>query len=211
VLHSERSAWDESEEDNRLEGEDEYSLIRCKGCDTVHLRHEYWVTGDYDDRGEPKVHWVFYPRALSRRKPPWLSSFDSPFWYGGTFIEKILKEIYSALQNGSISLATIGVRALIEHIMIEKCGDSGTISGNIEAFFAAGHVSAADQPAFRDKLMEIGNATMHRGFEPTQSDLETLLDMTESLIASIYVHPLRVQNLRAVPPRPPRQKATKNE
>ncbi|SHL40013.1 hypothetical protein SAMN05216428_102279 [Nitrosospira sp. Nsp11] len=42
------------------------------------------------------------------------------------FVEEFLNEIYVALQNNLPRLATMGVRALLEKIMISKVGDQGT-------------------------------------------------------------------------------------
>jgi Domain of unknown function (DUF4145) len=102
----------------------------------------------------------------------------------------------------------LGVRALIEEVMIAKVGDRGGLGDNIEAFLKAGHVAEQDHKLFKEKIVEIGNAAMHRGYNPTLQDIETLLDITESLIASIYVHPYRVaQMAQGMPPRTSRKKA----
>lgn len=92
--------------------------------------------------------------------------------------------------------------------MIAKIGDRGNLNGNIEAFLTAGHVAEQDHKLFKEKIIEIGNAAMHRGYNPTAQDVETLLSITESLIASIYTHPYRVgQMAQSMPPRISREKA----
>jgi Domain of unknown function (DUF4145) len=98
---------------------------------------------------------------------------------GGTRIEKLLKEIYSALHNDSLSLAAMGIRALLEHIMIEQVGDNGSIGENIKRFIGAGHIAPKSEQIFRAQLIEAGHAAMHRDYVPTKSELETLLDLTE--------------------------------
>lgn len=37
---------------------------------------------------------------------------------------------------------------------------------------------------------------MHRSYEPTKEHLEVLMDLTEWLIASIYVHPSAAANVK---------------
>ena len=48
---------------------------------------------------------------------------------------------------------------------------------------------------------------MHRGYTPASEDIHTLLDITEALVASIYVHPHRVARMgQGMPPRVQRKK-----
>lgn len=174
---------------------DTYELLQCLGCEAVHLRHSssFSEATDSDDELEKTV--KFYPPRISRSKPEWLGSINGPFWIGESEIEQLLEEIYVALHNNSLRLAAMGVRALLEFMMIDKVGDRGSIRENIKAFFEAGYVAPVDQETFRSKLIEAGHAAMHRGYKPNATDLGTLLDLTESLIASIYVHPERTQGL----------------
>jgi hypothetical protein len=59
----------------------------------------------------------YYPPAISSGKPGWLNSVNNPFWRGGTRIEKLLKEVYSALHNDC---------------MIEQVGEHGSIGENVK-------------------------------------------------------------------------------
>ena len=181
---------------------DSYTLLRCLGCDTVHLKHDSAFSEAVDDKGRPEVTTTIYPPRISRNKPNWLGSLAGPFWWGDFEIEQLLDEIYVALHNNSLRLAAMGVRALLEYIMIDKVGEKGSIGANITAFIEAGYVAPKDQDFFRTKLIEAGHAAMHRGYKPEQEDLGGLLDVTEFLIASIYVHPVRTKNLdKRIPPR----------
>jgi hypothetical protein len=174
---------------------DSFLLLQRRGCDTVHLEHHSAFSEHLDDEGRPITTTVHYPPRTSRKKPEWLGEIFGPFWLGETEIEQLLSEIYIALHNGSLRLATMGVRALLEHIMIDKVGDKGSIGANITAFFEAGYVAKNDQTIFRDKVIEAGHAAMHRGSKPSAADLKVLVDLTESLIASIYIHPVRAELL----------------
>ena len=99
-------------------------------------------------------------------------------------------------------MAVMGVRALLEHIMIEKVGDQGSIGGNVKAFLAAGFVADANKGTFEKQVMEAGHAAMHRNYRPHMADLNILLDIVEALIASIYVHPHRTEALaKGIPAR----------
>lgn len=198
VLHYESiEDSDEYEDGIFVSWWDGYTLLKCRGCDTVQLKKASSFSEATDEHGRPLVDVRFYPAHISRHQPQWLSSISGPFWRGNTEVERLLKEIYIALHNGSLRLAAMGIRALLEFIMIDKVGDHGNIAKNITAFFKAGYVAEVDQGTFRDKLIEAGHAAMHRSYEPDPKDLDTLLDLTESLVASIYVHPHRTKNLES--------------
>jgi hypothetical protein len=153
VLHKDTTTWEDGDEQHPMSGGDEYLLIRCAGCDTVHLQHNSWFSEDWDEDG-PIIKSVYYPPAISRRRPNWLKDPEGPFYFGGTEIEKLLEEIYSALQNDSRRLAAMGIRALLELVMIEQVGDSGQIGKNVDKFLEQGFVCIppAETVLFGDRL-----------------------------------------------------------
>jgi hypothetical protein len=200
VLHREYSTWyeDVNEGRNTISGSDTYFLLKCGGCDAVHLRHESAFSEFFDG---PKVR--LYPPAVSRRQPTWSRDMAWPLGNDAeTTIGELLEEIYAALQSDSRRSAAMAIRALLEVVMIDKVGDQGAIGKNISAFFAAGYVPVASQDLFRDTLMEAGNAAMHRSWKPSAQHLEVLMDLTEWLVASLYVHPQQAASLKTkIPPR----------
>ena len=96
----------------------------------------------------------------------------------------------------------------LEVVMIDKIEDQGTIGKNVTAFLEAGFVPKLSQEVFRSTLIEAGHAAMHRSYEPTKEHLEVLLDLTEWLIASIYVHPASAARVTATIPK--RSRSTSN-
>ncbi|HET6407816.1 MAG TPA: DUF4145 domain-containing protein [Chthoniobacteraceae bacterium] len=106
-------------------------------------------------------------------------------------LNPLFDEIYSAHAAGAFALATMGIRALTEKIMVEQVGDKGTFAKTIEAFFAKGFIAPIQQEHFRSVLVEAGHAAMHRSFRPAREDVETLLDLVEGLVDAIYYQPLR--------------------
>jgi Domain of unknown function (DUF4145) len=198
VIKKVETRWDD--DDSGYVGGDTYQLIRCRGCEKIHVRHDSWNNHDTDEQGRPNIEVVYYPPAVSRREPSWIS--DGPFLFDwDNPIIALLREIYSALHNDSRRLAAMGIRALLEHIMIEKVGDSGSIGENVKRFLAAGHVAKASEDTFKNHLLEFGHAAIHRNYRPSQ---RALLDITEALIAALYVHPFQTKDLK-IPGRPQRK------
>ena len=163
----------------------------------ITLRHNSWNSYETDDDGHSIVNVVYYPPAISRKEPEWLDSADGPFFLEfDSTIRKLLKEIYTALHNDSRALAVMGICALIEHIMIEQVGDQGGVGSNVDRFIAGGYIAPKSEALFREHLIESGHAAMHRAYFPKPSDISALLDITESLIETIYVHPHRAKGAR---------------
>jgi Domain of unknown function (DUF4145) len=113
-------------------------------------------------------------------------------------------EIYQAVCGGQLRLAVMGVRALIEQVMIHKVGDNGSFVKNLDAFQNAGYISLVQRDALSD-ILDAGHATIHRAYEPKTEDIQVALDIIEGVMAAIYVHGDAAKQVSArVPPRPKR-------
>lgn len=199
VLHREPTTWDEEICEGVFHsGSDNYTLLRCLGCNTVSLLHESCYSEDVDENDAPKISELRYPPSAARREPKWVGDF---FNGAPRHMGDFLREIYVALHNGSYRLCAIGIRALIEDVMIDTVGEQGTLGKNLTAFLANGYVALQSANDFRTRVIEAGHAAMHRGHKPTRSDIETLLDITEALIASVYVHRTQLKKMSQLPPR----------
>jgi len=84
--------------------------------------------------------------------------------------------------------------------MIEKVGDSGSIGTNVKNFIAEGYIAQKNEGTFRLQV-EAGHAGMHRNYVPTKEELDVLLNITESLIETVYVNPHQAKTLKEIPPR----------
>ncbi|HME22075.1 MAG TPA: DUF4145 domain-containing protein [Acetobacteraceae bacterium] len=112
-------------------------------------------------------------------------------------------EIYTAVHNDSRRLAAMGIRAALERVMIDKIGsDQGTFKNNTDAFDKAGYLSVR-QRGHIDTILEAGHAAIHREWQPSDQDIITLLDITESVIEAAYLHDQLSNALdRKIPPGP---------
>jgi hypothetical protein len=203
ILHNENVTWNEVVDDhNTIDGGDSYDLVKCCGCENVALRHQSWFSEESDEHGRPYVKTVMYPPESYRQEPRWMTQLFFAMPIDNNFVGDFIKEIYVALRNKSLRLAVMGIRALLEQVMIDKVGDKGTFKKNLDAFERAGFVSNG-QRAVLEPVLEAGHATMHRSFKPTTMDVGHLMDITESIIESIYINERRASELsKRVPPRP---------
>jgi len=175
---------------------DFYEMLKCRGCDNVTVRHSF---------GYENVEIIHYPPAIHRRTPLWT---DAVVVEIGLFpipapVCALMREIYTAVQNDSRRLAAMGIRAALEQVMIDGVGDQGRFAANVDAFQKKGYLSTR-QALVLSSILDAGHATTHRGWEPTNDHIDTLLDITESIIESVYLHESRIRALdRDVPKRPP--------
>ncbi|HEY8158020.1 MAG TPA: DUF4145 domain-containing protein [Methylobacter sp.] len=197
VLHKEKTYWDDYE--CGMEGNDTYETLKCMGCESIKLRH---VSLFVYQGEEPEKTINYFPPKIFRQQPNWINQI----WIFDHFVKTLIKEIYIALQNNLPNLAAMGVRSLIEKVMIDKVGDNGTFKQNIAKFEELGYVSKF-QREHLEAILDAGHATIHRSYSPTTEDVITLIDITEHIIKTIYLHKNKIEQLKTrVPSREPKKK-----
>lgn len=200
VLFEERTSW--SHEEYPIWGSDRYELLKCAGCDSIKLRHTTIFSEDDPEHPEVK----YFPPASFRAEPDWLSELAHAKDKEGRAIQQLLKEVYSAVHNDLRGLAAMGVRALLEHVMVSAGGDQGTFVKNLQAFEVNGHVSKTQRNRL-ETILEAGHASIHRGFTPSTADVKTLVDIAESIVVSVFIHGEKVDSLKKrIPKRPAKKK-----
>lgn len=191
LLHSTAEQWAEGE----VHGHDTYQTLKCCGCDTITLRHISW----FSEEDEAKVY--YFPPAMFRKPPEWFDSLWEVLEPDEGNIGLLLREVYVAIQNDLPSLAAMGVRALLENLMVQKTGDHGSFNRNLNEFERLGHLSTRQRERL-ETILEAGHAAIHRAFRPKTTDIVTLLDITEHIIESVFLHDPKVHELKErIPPR----------
>ncbi len=203
LLHTAESSWVSMR--YHFRGSDRYELIRCCGCATIKLKHtkiRYILDNDDEEKEESVV--SYYPPAIFRREPEWFDDLWQDDQSVDVWIQ--LQEIYVALQNNLPRLAAMGVRALLEQIMVSKTGDQGSFGKNMTAFEEKGFISKVQRERL-EAILEVGHAAIHRAFVPTTDEVVTLIDIAEHIIETVYLHESKVKAVtQRVPPRPERPK-----
>lgn len=171
-----------------------YDTIKCNGCGSVSIL----VTSQSEAMEEPSVR-SFPPRTF-RRKPSWLTEIPRESLFPRSYFAEIIDEIYIALQNGSLRLAVMGVRALLESAMIGKVGDQGNFKKNINKFEEAGFISK-NQREVLEATIEAGHAVMHRRHTPEYTNVVRLMDLAESIIESVLVCPAKARLVAEMTPK----------
>lgn len=172
-----------------------YYFAECLGCENITLHIESSYSGLNDE-----IDVTQYPPKIIRKEPKWLYQIDD----NGIIFEQsdkveLFKEIYIALKNNMPRLAIMGVRALLEIVMIENIGDQGSFVKNLLKLKEDGYISNYQFEAIK-KVIEAGHASMHRSYKASNSEISSIMDITENIIESIYINKLNVTKLN-IPPR----------
>jgi len=179
---------------------DSYEMLECRGCQTFCLRHQYQHSDEFiQDYDDAAIHTNYYPPSLYRKLPKWFEILENSG--KAEAICGLVREIYSTIQNDSLRLATMGLRSLVEHIMIDKIGDHKSFEKNLQKFHDDGYISQVQKDSLAI-LIETGHAVTHRSYMPSRDDLASLLDIAESIIETIYVNQPNISSIKdRIPPR----------
>jgi hypothetical protein len=147
-----------------------YRVLECITCKAVSVAHKMSEPSGWN---HPVV---YYPPPMTRRQ----------LRLGDLHADQLLEEIYGAARHGHYRLAAMGIRSLLEQIMAARIGESGTLRHKLNALYENKHISLVQRDNL-DHMLEAGNATIHRNFHPSKDDMDTLLDLTESVLNSLYI------------------------
>jgi hypothetical protein len=179
-----------------------YAMLECLGCHRICLlEFTRFFNGDTEHN--------YYPSPVSRKEPEWVANLI----FAGMLDDKkvdarlgsLLREIYQAVHGRQYRLAAMGIRALLEQLMVSQVGDLSTFEQKLDAFMQQGYISLVQFDAMKATL-EIGHAAMHRGYEPKENDIKLALDIVEGVMAPLFHHSAEAGRMvDRVPPRAPRK------
>lgn len=122
---------------------------------------------------------LFFKSNISDGKPDWYELLDDTQ-------KALILEIDRAISNELEALPTIGLRTLLETVMVEKIGDARTFHEKVTRFTKEGYVT----PKMADALshvLDAGNASAHRAYFPSKEDLTTCVELVKHLMHGIYI------------------------
>lgn len=184
VLHCEAELF--SDDFGAYNSAEKYEPLKCAGCNSIKLRH----SAHYPN--SPNEYVTYFPPAVYRRRPEWVINLEDTISDENFFVLELHNEIYVALQNNLVRVAAMGIRALLEQIMITKVGDKNSFLANVSAFEKEGHISTYQKERLT-AILEAGHAAIHRKYRPSTEDIITLIDITEHIIESVYLHDEKVK------------------
>lgn len=174
-------------------------MLKCCGCDTVSFRIDLWLEAwdDFDgDTCHRGIRTTNYPAATSRRKPPWAKAIPEA-------LAQLLEEVYIAYAADARSLATMGIRAILDGFCNDKVGDCGNFKQKLDALVSGEFVSSYEREIL-EAALDAGHAAAHRGHSPTATELSSLLDIVEHFLQAGYVLRQAAQEIKKHTPTRPK-------
>ncbi len=194
VLRLIRKSRDYHEGEHTVSVGSNWRILQCCGCNEVAMSRIDWCSED-----DPQEAYVptYFPPRVSRRKPVWLERGEAPGYQG------LLEEVYTALHADSRRLAMMGARAIIDKAIAKKAGDRGNFTQGLDELQKANLLSQQERPII-EAAFEAGSAAMHRGHQPTDDSLNTVIDIVERVVHAEILEEKAKELAAATPKRPPR-------
>ncbi len=184
------------------------SILRYEKFRDVINQLQDWQTQRIQDRGRQldAARHSFWTgkEALSVRQSEPTAEREKPVWFDklSQDIQVLLNEVYRALSLDMQALPSMGLRTVIDMVCNELVGDIGSFKDKLDALEKRSFING-NEKAILAIAIDVGSATAHRGHNPSKKDLNTLLDIVEHLLKSIYV--LRPASERLKESTPPRK------
>jgi hypothetical protein len=191
-------------------------LWQCCGCDDVFLLKQIFTPSadldDEDSENEQEPTSERIPPKIEYHLPAWVSEINERNGDPGaqefqgqveTSIRQLMAEIYTALNYGAYNLACTGLRTVLDCVFVNKIGGNIRVRASFEEKLQAMIDEGLLSTQGKDKLnvvIEVGNASAHRGLTPPPHILNEALQITEHLLQELYIHPRCVEALRNITP-----------
>jgi hypothetical protein len=162
------------------------------------------ATGEYEPALKPTV--TYWPAPARRDRPEWLDKIkDEP-------LNRLLDEVYIALDADQRVLAAIGARTALDRAMVIKGATAAFgFDQKLEELKTSGLISEHEKDILV-VLTDAGSAAAHRGWRPELNSLSTIMDGAEAFLHRLLILGDAVDAMKAdVPPRPLRPKKQKNK
>ena len=179
--------------------QERWEILKCKGCHKPSLRLMRW--SEEDDVRHPETgqllkrmeHPEYYPPRANDSRPPWLP----PSWIHQTpeAVRRLLNESYMALNQGLLSVGSMGIRSVIEVTMVEFVGDKGGFEPKLKRLLDQGIITEKEKDAL-SAVIDFGHAAVHRQQDPTAQNVQILIELVETLLRRLFVMPHQASELR---------------
>ncbi len=166
-----------------ISGSVSHRLVQCNGCEHItYMREDYcsedwnWDTKSYDSRRElfPHISLETMPLEKSELLPQQ--------------IREIYFETLSAIDQELHILATIGLRACIEAIALDKGVIGKNLEKKIDQFVVSSTITAS-QADFLHQIRGIGNQAAHEIKPSSTGTIRKGLEVVEIILTVLYVLP----------------------
>jgi len=191
------------------------SVLKCCGCSSLFVRREVSFSESEEQEQDPETgEWItviqptvaYWPQRERRSRPAWFSDVTDET------VRVLLDETYAALSDNLLTLAAMGVRAVLDRVFELAGADAGAGFEEKLRFLSQERIIGDGERDILQVMTDAGSASAHRGWRPNPEQLEAILDSAEAILHRITVMIPRAARLRqSVPPRPPRRSKSQRQ
>ena len=157
-------------------------ILECCGCNELSGRQKFWFSewGGPEEYGGTEI--TYWPPKQARE----------PDWHERLFddnLRQAMQEVYVALNQGLVVLASIGVRTLLDRsffLLLKE--DHGAFANKLKVMVKEGFLLENEKKIFQS-IADVGNAAAHRAHIPTQEVLIKILAAVESFLYQKFILP----------------------
>lgn len=190
--HSVREDFETSDPEYPVWYETTIQILECAGCHNLSTRRSGWLSELDPQFDSPEIsYWPPPQRSL-------------PTWHSDLVDENLrtaMKEVYVAVSQGMVILASIGVRTLLDRacylLLDEK--DHGRFSEKLKAMVEKNRLLESEKEMFQS-IADVGNAATHRAYAPSQATLVEILTAVESFLFHKFVLPEKARRIKRETP-----------
>lgn len=195
--------------------ENGFQILECDQCRSVSFRQFVHFSEFQEHPGDLDPEDTLHPPRTRRQQPEWVTRD----WIDESSIYKLLHEFYTALDASIPWLASIGARTIFDVFSSKTVGDIGNFSDKLDELVSKGTINQQERDHL-EVLVEAGHASAHRGYHPSDDDLNIITDILEATLYKHFVEPKKLNALNnaaqlvksKIPPRPPHvPRKTKNK
>lgn len=160
-----------------------YRVVKCCGCDNVSFDLEVYeeCNIEYNQNGYEEIVPIHTSYPIKENSIEPLRSWDIP-----TLIGKAYRQSVDALNNGDLLLASIGFRATVEALCIEKGLDKGTLIFKINKLRDKGIITSSDCERLHEARF-MGNESAHQMQEPDREHVMIVLEVINNILNNLYI------------------------
>ena len=190
--HSVREDFETSDPEYPVWYETTIAILECAGCHDLSTRRSGWLS-EYDPEFESPD--ISYWPPPQRSLPPWHSDL------GDDNLRTAMKEVYVAVSQEMVILASIGVRTLLDrafYLLLNE-EDYGPFARKLEEMVKKNRL-LEDQKEIFQSIADVGNAATHRAYVPPQATLVEILTAVESFLYQKFVLPEKARRIKKETP-----------
>jgi hypothetical protein len=154
-----------------------FNVMECPDCKSVTLCIDTRIHPGSGDSYIEKTD--YYPPRLTRERPSWFRKIDPQ-------LKKLLEEIYKALDCSLLFVASIGIRTVLDKMIVDRIGDVGSFKNKVNRLEEKGIIDSEEKELLF-AIIDVGSASAHRGFKPTKKIITQMTDIMERMLYRIYI------------------------